>query len=229
MAKRREKKKVKSIKKNYGIHVKKELINPMEMYIMKESLFESLPMDVFNDELKKNGIIINDQEIIKEYQNSHNYDGLLDLYHERYKDELATLALRGELFDDDCILIYLKRLIVDNFDTWKLSDPDFIVEKLDKMNGCSLNFQKMKILDILASISKIKEYYHENNLSKVFESSYYDWAKAISDIYDRLLDNGVLKKSEYEKHYQLLKSIIDNYECDGAEAMILITTLHLLK
>lgn len=180
----------------------------------KKQLYQKSSIQRVEEELRKYEIIITEKEILEKYQLSYSVQNLTDEYNAKYESELDELAKLKLLFDDDCIFLFIDKVIRESFYVQDLPDPDFLVFRIRDFDKVSKKNKPKEIICILKIINEIKKYYPEKNLNKIFRRTLLDIEGVISDLIGIEAHNCFLSYDDCKEIVSEAFKIMNNYEID---------------
>ena len=208
MAKKVKKKKPHKIDFNTS---KQMFKNGLESHFATEKLFELNSIPRLESELSKYGINLTKQQVIEEFEKTMQIQKVIDYFHELYKKELDELSNLQILFDDDCIILFVSKVIESNYKKNELPDPDFIAEQFEDFHLVSKNKKYEECIKILNSIKNISKYEENKNICDLFRPTCIDINYAISDLLGVEMANLFLDLEKTETITNLVFEILDLY------------------
>lgn len=196
------------------IHTKKEIFQDNQVYSLeKDQLFHRLTIKMILNELKNNDISISQKEIRETYQKNYNLNQTIDIFDEKYTEQLDALGLKNEMFDDDALAIVIMKIIEHDFDIHSLPDIVYIAKDINQLLHSEIEYPDLlkKTKNILKRLNKMKKYQDVQDLQNEFISYGIDleqfFTRVFQDIYyfenERLLKQIYDLFVEFQQNYQL--------------------------
>ena len=196
------------------IHTKKDIFQDNQTYSLeKDQLFHRLTIKMILNELKNNDIFITQKEVKETYQKNYNLNQTIDIFDEKYTEQLDTLGLKNEMFDDDALAIVIMKIIEHDFDVHSLPDIVYIARDINELIHSEIEYPDLlkKTKSILKRLNKMKKYQDVQDLQNEFAPYGIDleqfFTRVFQDIYyfenERLLKQIYDLFVEFQQQYQL--------------------------
>lgn len=194
------------------IHTDKSVYRDNETYQReKEKLFQNLSMKLIINELKKNDIMIDRQEITKIYRQNYDINKTIDLFDRQFDKQLDQLALKNEVFDDDALVYLIIKVIEHDFDIHSIPDIIYIARDIKLLMEHEQSYPSLmkQIKKLMQRLMALSQYAENRDLANMFAPYGLDleqfFVQAFQDI--GTLDDVDLLKELYE----LLVSLKQTY------------------
>lgn len=194
------------------IHTDKSVYRDNETYQReKEKLFQNLSMKLIINELKKNDIMIDRQEIAKIYRQNYDINKTIDLFDRQFDKQLDQLALKNEVFDDDALVYLIIKVIEHDFDIHSIPDIIYIARDIKLLMEHEQSYPSLmkQIKKLMKRLMALSQYAENRDLANMFAPYGLDleqfFVQAFQDI--GTLDDVDLLKELYE----LLVSLKQTY------------------
>lgn len=184
MAKKIKKKK-KTNKKEVELSfatLKSEFANNIIALQKKQKLFETSSIEDIEEELKKHDISLTKEEVIQKYEETYNIDDFIGEYNCTFEKQLQSLEKSQYLFDEDCLFLYINKIIHEYKIINDIPDPDFIVQTLKKFPKLAKEDKPAVFLKQLKLLNRIKDYTKERDINVIFKRTNFDIEWCLSDM-----------------------------------------------
>lgn len=174
------KKKVRKIKKTKG---KKNLIEATfttkkDVYAnniiasqQKLQLFKQSRLEDIKNELKKYGIDIDKETVLKKYKTHFQIDDVTNEYNLTYQKQLDDLNDLNLLFDEDCIILYVKKIVEESFAVNEMPIPSYIANAFIEVNKLDDTQKPEYFLKTLKTMNQMKNHTEERNFATLFKET----------------------------------------------------------
>ena len=214
MAKKIKKKKTKKTIK-IGFDTSKTLFkNGLESHYAKEKLFCVNSISRLESELNKHNIELTEKQVIEEFEKTKQIQKVFDHFNDLYVKELDELSNLNILFDDDCIILFIDKVIELNYKKNEIPDPDFIAEEIENFRLVNKTKKYETCLKILNNIKNISKYEENKNICKIFEPTCIDINYAISELIGIEIHNLFLDLDKTITITNLVFEILEIYDFD---------------
>ena len=177
-------KKKKKDKKNKKVIVvdfdTSRLTNGLDFRKAQFELYDHASIEEIEDAMNYHGILLHADQVISDYKPVVNVDLLEEKYHQQYQNELDCLNKKRLVMDEDCIYYFMTKVIEENFDTSKLSDPEYIIDYLLKYHDA--NNKVEYLIQILKNILNLVNYSEIRDLEEIFKPTGYKVEEILMDI-----------------------------------------------
>ncbi len=204
--------------KNFSFHTAKESFKDgIEVNRAKMFLYDINEAESIRALLEENGIFIDTDAFLAEYQKRYDFENMMREICDRHEDALDRLSEKGELFDDDCVFLYLNKLVRETLDVRFVPDPDFLsTEGFEGLENAEEEEKTAYYHKLLKAMNLLQKY-HGSNLHQMFEPCMFDPEDAmIMATIDGAMDADLEMEEAYEIADELLE-FADSYELFGPE------------
>lgn len=194
------------------IHTDKSVYSDNETYQReKEKLFQNLSMKMIINELKKNDIMIDRQEIAKIYRQNYDINKTIDLFDRQFDKQLDQLALKNEVFDDDALVYLIIKVIEHDFDIHSVPDIVYIARDIKMLMEHEQSYSSLmkQIKKLMKRLMVLSQYEENRDLANMFAPYGLDLEQFFVQVFQDIgtLEDVVLLKELYE----LLVSLKQTY------------------
>lgn len=220
------KKKTRKIKKDKGNKKimqidfstpKNKFANNIIVFQQKNKLYEINTIETIEAEMKKYDIYLSKDEILNKYEKTFNIDNLVNEYNGLFEKQLDQLANLNKLFDDDCILFYINKIVYEYKRSHDVPDPDFIAEDLGHLSILPNKKKFNGLLKQLKLLNQLKDFTEQKNINKIFEGTILDVEWTLSDLIGIDMQNYKLDLSKTKELTAEVFTFIDTYELENPE------------
>lgn len=152
-----------------------------EVFDAKHQLIDLSSLEEIEAALDSHNMPVDRETMINEYEKCYKIEDIINNYHQKYNKQLDILSSKSLIFDDDCFILYLEKLIKTNYKTWQLPDPDLIFDELDQIEDHKPWEQFNIYLEMVKALNKMKAYNDSSDLNAIFSGSYWDVETVLSD------------------------------------------------
>ena len=195
------------------IHTKKSVYQDNATYQKeKEKLFHNLSVKMIINELKKNDIMIDSQQISDTYRQNYDINKTIDLFDDRFDQQLDQLALKNEVFDDDALVYLIIKVIEHDFDVHSIPDIAYIARDIKALLEHVQSYQSLmkQIRKILKRLLALSQYHESRDLENMLAPYGIDLEQVLVQAFQDIgaVDDVRLLKELYE----LMISLRQTYE-----------------
>lgn len=195
------------------IHTKKSTFKDNETYhLEKERLFHSLTINMIISELENNDIHVLRKDIQKTYQSNYDLNKTIDIFDEKYSEQLDALALKNEVFDDDALAILIMKVIEHDFDRHSVCDIVYIADDINSLLHSEIEYQDLlkQTKKILKRLNKMKKYRKIDDLQNEFMPYGIDLEQFFTRVFQEI--EGFENIQLLKQLYALIIELLDHYQ-----------------
>ena len=201
--------------KEFGFNTSKDaFVDGRDVFAAKEFIFSYCTIDDIVDELSKNGVDVNINDLLEEYKKCFHLQKMLDIFHKENRDKMDALDKKRELFDGDAFFYLMHRLIEENFDVSAVPDPDMIASDIYDDKEIDDEDEPKRFLDLLTRLNKMRNYTDEKDLQKIFDPSLIIINNVLDDYSLFTMRKDTINKTMSTKLVRELLSLTEYYELD---------------
>lgn len=149
---------------------------------LKYGLYHKSSIKAIQNILNKYKIPLTDEMVIDEYIKTYDIDALMEQYEVKYEKELDEINQMDILFDDECIPLFIIKVLENKFNNCDAPDPYFINSLIYNLEQYSGKQKFISALRIFENINKLKVYRNINELSPLFDRHGIDIEYELSNI-----------------------------------------------
>lgn len=199
--------------KEFGFYTSKEAFKDgFELLPVKEFVFAHCTIDDIVDELSKNGIEVDVNEVLDEYEKCFHLQKMLDYFYDKNHQKVDALENKRQLFDGDAFYYLMHRLIEEKFDISTLPDPDMIATDIFNEKEIPDKDKPKRFLDLLTRLNKMRNYTDKKNLQDIFNPSLIDIENVIADYSSLTMRKDIINKTMSTKIVKELLNLTEYYE-----------------
>ena len=202
------------------IHTQKSVYKDNETYYNeKQKLFHNLSIKMIINELKNNHIDIEQREITEVYKSNYDINKTIDIFDEKYTEQLDELGQKNEVFDDDALVYLIMKVIEHDFDVHSVPDIVYIANDINELlhseNEYVVLLQKTR--KILKRLIRLSDYQENKDIQNLFAPYGIDLEQFFTRVFQEIqsIDNVSLLNELYDlllqldQHYHLSLRYVD--------------------
>ena len=199
--------------KEFGFNTSKDAFtNGIEVFSIKEFIFSHCTIDDIVDEFSKNGIEVNANDLLEEYQKCFQLQKVIDNFDNANFEKMDVIENKRELFDGDAFYYLMHRLIEENLDVSSLPDPDMIATDIFNEKEIPDEDKPKRLLDLLTRVNKIRNYTDKKKLQDIFDASGIYIENVIDDYSLLTMRKDIISKTMSIKLAKELINLTEYYE-----------------